>query len=122
VKISAVFLKMVPRSLQRQTASDDLERTIEALKKLLSVAWSDLANPLLTPFERREARNQIRQHGAELRRYLQAMEAYQTFGARARQGMLKVYHATFQVPACVLFPRINREAGPQPGTENRKAS
>jgi hypothetical protein len=57
------------------TSPDDLDRTIDGLKKLLRVAWRDLANPLLTPFERREARNQIRQHGAELRRYLQAMEA-----------------------------------------------
>ena len=57
------------------TAPDDLERTIEALKKLLNVAWTNLASPLLTPFERREARNQIREHGAELRRHLQAMEA-----------------------------------------------
>jgi hypothetical protein len=57
------------------TAPDDLERTIEALKKLLSVAWTDLANPVLTPSERCEARDQIRQHGAELRRHLQAMEA-----------------------------------------------
>jgi len=57
------------------TAPDDLERAIEGLKKLLGVAWTDLANPLLTTFERREARNQIRVHGAELRGYLQAMEA-----------------------------------------------
>ena len=57
------------------TAPDDFERTIEALKHLLSVAWSDLANPLLTTFKRREARNQTKLHGAELRRYLRAMEA-----------------------------------------------
>ncbi len=57
------------------TAPDDLERTIEALKKLTSVAWTDLANPLLTPSERRESRNQISEHGTELRRDLQAMEA-----------------------------------------------
>src|ERR1700681_3500281 len=48
------------------TAPDNLERTIEALKNLLSVAWSDLANPLLTTFERREARNQTKLPGAEL--------------------------------------------------------
>jgi len=57
------------------TAPDDLLRTVDGLKELLRVAWSKLADPLLTPFDRREARNQIRQHSAELRRYLQAVEA-----------------------------------------------
>jgi hypothetical protein len=56
------------------TAPDDLIRTRNGLKELLRVAWSKLADPLLTPFDRREARNQIKQHTAELRRYLQAME------------------------------------------------
>ena len=57
------------------TAPDDLLRTVDGLKELLRVAWSKLADPLLTPFDRREARNQIRQHSAELRRYLEAIEA-----------------------------------------------
>jgi len=57
------------------TAPDDLLRTVAGLKELLRVAWSKLADPLLTPFDRREARNQIRQYSTELRRHLQAMEA-----------------------------------------------
>lgn len=57
------------------TAPDDLDRTVDALKELLRVAWSDLANPALTQFERREARNLIKQYGDELRRYLKAIEA-----------------------------------------------
>jgi hypothetical protein len=57
------------------TSPDDLERTIDGLKELLRVAWKELANPLLPPFERRESRNRIKEHGAELRRYLQAMQA-----------------------------------------------
>jgi hypothetical protein len=57
------------------TAPDDLTRTIRTLKELLRVAWSRLADPLLTPFDRREARNQIKQYDAELRRLLQTMEA-----------------------------------------------
>jgi hypothetical protein len=57
------------------TAPDDLLRTAAGLKELLRVAWSKLADPLPTPFDRREARNQIRQRSAELRRYLQAIEA-----------------------------------------------
>jgi hypothetical protein len=57
------------------TAPDELLRTMDGLKELLRIAWSKLADPLLTPVDRREARNQIRQHSAELRRYLQAIEA-----------------------------------------------
>jgi hypothetical protein len=53
------------------TAPDDPKRIADELKELLRVAWSNLANPRLTPFEHREARNQVKQYGAELRRYLQ---------------------------------------------------
>src|SRR5260221_14776388 len=70
---------MLPSSISKatrgMTAPDDLLRTVDGLKELLRVAWGKLADPLLTPFDRREARNQIRQHSAELRRYLQAIEA-----------------------------------------------
>jgi hypothetical protein len=57
------------------TELDILARNADGLKKLLGVAWRDLANPLLTPFERREARNQVDLYGAELRRHCQLMEA-----------------------------------------------
>jgi hypothetical protein len=43
-------------------------------EELLSVAWRDLANPQLTPFEPREARNQVNQYGAELRHHLPLIE------------------------------------------------
>ena len=48
---------------------------VDGLKELLRIAWKDLANPLLTPFERREARNQINQYSVELRRHLQLIQA-----------------------------------------------
>ena len=54
-----------------------LARNTQALKELLRVAWRDLANPMLTPFERREARNQINQYAADLRHHLALMEAEQ---------------------------------------------
>lgn len=68
------------------TAPDDLVRTMDGLKELLRVAWSDLANPLLTLFARLEARNQIKRYGAELRRHLQMMEAMRN---RIRQQSLE---------------------------------
>jgi len=37
-----------------------LTRSINGLTELLRVARSDLANPILTPFERRELGHQIR--------------------------------------------------------------
>jgi hypothetical protein len=62
---------MQVEALAGMTTPDDQKRTADELKELLRVAWSNVANPLLTPSERSEARNQIRQYGAELRRYLQ---------------------------------------------------
>ena len=60
------------------TAPDDLLRTVNGLKELLRLAWSKLADPLLTSFDRREARHQIKQHSAELRRYLRTIETSRT--------------------------------------------
>lgn len=57
------------------TRLDDPDGYMDELKQSLRVAWSLLASPLLTPFERREARNEIKQYGAELRRCLRQMEA-----------------------------------------------
>jgi hypothetical protein len=57
------------------TELEILARNADGLKKLLGVAWRDLANPLLTSFERREARNRVDLYGAELRRHYQLMEA-----------------------------------------------
>ena len=70
------------------------DRNTQGLKELLRVAWRDLANPLLTPFERREARNQINQYGAELRRHLLLIEvernrARKQFAENTAQGVGK---------------------------------
>jgi len=57
------------------TELEILTRNVHGLKELLRVAWRDLANPLLTLFERRETRNQIKHCSAELRRHPQLFEA-----------------------------------------------
>ena len=57
------------------TELEVLDGNIIGLKKLLKVAWQDLANPSLPDFEHREARNQIKKYSAELRRYLQLKKA-----------------------------------------------
>ena len=67
------------------TELEILARNADGLKKSLGVAWRDLANPLLTPFERREARTQVDLYRAELRRHYQLMEAE---GSHSRQQAL----------------------------------
>ena len=52
-----------------------LTRSINGLTELLRVARSDLANPILTPFERRELGHQIDRYSIELRRHLLLIEA-----------------------------------------------
>jgi hypothetical protein len=52
-----------------------LTRSINGLTELLRVARRDLANPILTPLERREARHQIDRYCVELRRHLLLIEA-----------------------------------------------
>jgi hypothetical protein len=60
---------------------------IDGLKELLRIAWKDLANPSLTPFQRREALNQINQYSVELRRDLELVQAERTRSrASAEQG------------------------------------
>jgi hypothetical protein len=56
------------------TELDVLDRDISGLKELLRVAWLQLADASLTPFERREARNRITLCSAELRRHLAESE------------------------------------------------
>ena len=55
--------------------ADTLERDVQALKEWLRQAWSYLAHPSLTRFERQEIRNQIKQTDAELRKCLQKIAA-----------------------------------------------
>jgi hypothetical protein len=57
------------------TELEVLARSINGLTELLRVARSDLANPVLTPFERRETYHQIDRYSVELRRHLLVMEA-----------------------------------------------
>jgi len=52
-----------------------LTRSINGLTELLRVARSDLANPILTSFERRELGHQIDRYSVELRRHLLLIEA-----------------------------------------------
>jgi hypothetical protein len=57
------------------TELEVLARSINGLTELLRVARSDLANPILTPLERREAYHQIDRYSVDLRRHLLVMEA-----------------------------------------------
>jgi hypothetical protein len=49
---------------------------IRALQAWLRAAWQQLGDPTLTPFMRRELRNQMKQCGADLRVHLQRAEEH----------------------------------------------
>lgn len=55
------------------SAPDSLGQRIHALQQWQRTAWRQLAEPLLTTFERREIRNQIKLSNIELRHYLEMM-------------------------------------------------
>jgi hypothetical protein len=55
------------------TKPDNLGERIYELQQWQRAAWRQLAEPLLTTFERREIRNQIKQSNIELRHYLEIM-------------------------------------------------
>jgi uncharacterized membrane protein YccC len=64
------------------TDPDVLDYKIHELQEVQRAAWRQLADSTLTAFERREARNQIRQSNNELRQCLQMMS--ERFRLRAR--------------------------------------
>jgi hypothetical protein len=64
------------------TDPDVLDCKIHELKEVQRIAWRQLADPSLTTFERREARNQIRLSNSELRQYLQMMSERVRFRVR----------------------------------------
>jgi hypothetical protein len=53
------------------TQPEILDRDIRALQDWLRAAWQQLADPSLTPFSRRELRNQMKQCSADLRAHLE---------------------------------------------------
>ena len=64
------------------TDPDILSRDIHALKELQRVAWTQLASPSLTVFDRREIRNRVRHGEVELRTYLKMMSERLRFRPR----------------------------------------
>jgi hypothetical protein len=49
-----------------------LDQNIRTLQERLRAAWQQLGDPSLTPFTRRELRNQMKQCTADLRAHLEA--------------------------------------------------
>ena len=56
------------------TQPEVLDQDIRALQDWLRAAWQQLGDPALTPFTRRELRNQMKQCAADLRAHLQRAE------------------------------------------------
>jgi hypothetical protein len=57
------------------TKLEILDRGIVELRKLLSKCWREMSSGHLTPYDRRELRNQINTATSDLRRCLDAYEA-----------------------------------------------
>jgi hypothetical protein len=55
--------------------TDTLDQDVQALKDWLRSAWRSLASPSITPFERREIRNYMKEADAALRAGLQKVAA-----------------------------------------------
>ena len=55
---------------------------ISELKEWQMIAWRRIADPAVTPFERREIRNHMKESDEELRRCLQMMSDRLRFRAR----------------------------------------
>ncbi|SDS17856.1 hypothetical protein [Bradyrhizobium canariense] len=68
------------------TEPDVLERSIREHQEWQRVAWQHLSRPSLTTFESRELRNQIKQSGTELRRYLAMRSERFRFGIKSREN------------------------------------
>ena len=56
---------------------------VRAMQQWLRSAWQQLGDPTLTAFTRRELRNQMKQCSADLRAYLQKLEAQEARPATA---------------------------------------
>jgi hypothetical protein len=65
------------------TEPDTLSLKISDLKQWQRVAWHRIADPVITPFERREIRNHMKESDEELRRCLAMMSDRLRFEARA---------------------------------------
>jgi hypothetical protein len=65
------------------TEPDILRRKIAELKEWQRVAWRRIADPSVTPFERREIRNHIKESDGHLRYCLEMMTERVRFRARS---------------------------------------
>jgi hypothetical protein len=65
------------------TEPDLLSRKIDELKGWQTVAWRRIADTTVTPFERRELRNHMKDCDAELRRCLEIMSERVRFHPRS---------------------------------------
>ncbi len=70
---------------------DILSRKIGELRDWQTVAWRRIADPLVTPFERREIRDHIKQSDDELRYYLTMMSERVRFRARAVEDVGDIF-------------------------------
>jgi hypothetical protein len=80
--------------------ADELDQDVQALKNWLRGAWRFLAsNPSLTPFERQELRNSMKQVESTLRAAVQQLAAKETARRQALPPSERVLLPDFRVLA-----------------------
>ena len=82
------------------TEPDILSHKITELKEWQRVAWRRIADPVITPFERREVRNHIKESDGELRRCLgwwmfDRLRLPSSQGGRRRRAVLQTLNSGF---------------------------
>ena len=70
---------------------DALSCKIDELKNWQTVAWRRIADPSVTPFERREIRNHIKQSNEVLRSHLGMMSERVRFKAHAVEDVRDIF-------------------------------
>ena len=95
---------------------DALSRNIDELKNWQNVAWRRVADPSVTPFERREIRNHIKQSDEVLRSYLGIMSERVRFKARAVEDAGDVFA---KLGFRLLGVKQSVEAGPAAAASQR---
>jgi hypothetical protein len=89
------------------TEPDILNLKISDLKEWQREAWRRIADPVITPFERREIQNHIKESDGELRHCLQMMSERVRFHARAVEDVataLQNSSSDFLVRDCAEMP------------------
>jgi hypothetical protein len=91
------------------TEADLLSRKIDGLKEWQALAWRRIADPLITPYERREIRNHIKESNSALAHCLKVMSERLRFHPRAVEDVRDT--SLTELDFLLLRPGVPTDAG-----------